>query len=92
MSVLNQIYQKNVRAIQFDPIDMNKVRRIWKNMVFIDCSSEGTGGNSTLIFFDWIYQYFSQVFLNKNKRGYISNVIPSFYVVARNNKIGTAEA
>lgn len=92
LSVINQIYQKNVRAIQFDPIDMNKVRRIWKNMVFIDCSSEGTGGNSTLIFFDWIYQYFSQVFLNKNKRGYVSNVIPSFYVVARSNDIGTAEA
>lgn len=90
LSVLNQIYQKNVRAIQFDPIDMNKVRRIWKNMVFIDCSSEGTGGNSTLIFFDWIYQYFSHVFLNKNKRGYVSNIIPTFYVVARSNNIGTA--
>lgn len=89
---MNSYYSKeSVKDIQFDPIDIDTIKKIWKNVVFIDCSSSGNAGNSTLIFFNWFYEYFSQVFLNRNKRGYVSNVIPDFYTIAKNANIGHAD-
>lgn len=88
---LNSSYQhKPINDLQFDPIDMSTVRKIWKNVVFVDCADGGSGGNSTMIFFNWFYEYFSQVFLNSLKKGYVSNIIPDFYTVSRNEKIGNA--
>lgn len=83
--------RKPIYDLQFDPIDMSTVRKIWKNVVFIDCSTGGGKGNSTLIFFNWFYDYFKEVFLNNNQRGYISNVIPDFYTISRNTGAGNAE-
>lgn len=90
--VMNTYYNKeSVKDMQFDPIDLDTLKKIWKNVVFIDCSTSGNGGNSTLIYFNWFYQYFSQVFLNRNKRGFVSNVIPDFYAISKNANIGQAD-
>lgn len=90
--VMNTYYNKeSVKDMQFDPLDLDTLKKIWKNVIFIDCSSSGNGGNSTLIYFNWFYQYFSQVFLNRNKRGFVSNVIPDFYAISKNANIGQAD-
>ena len=40
--------------------------KLWKNVIFITCSGDSTAGDSTLIFFSWFYDYFTNVFLNES--------------------------
>lgn len=91
---INGVYQKEILALQFNPIDMNTVRKIWKNVVFLDTS--GDGGNSILIFFSWFFDYFQNVFLKSDpnaaaKEGFrVSNVQPTFHLLSKNEKIAHA--
>jgi hypothetical protein len=90
-SVINGVYSsKALTNMSYRPMAVHTVNDKWKNVVFIDCSTNGNGGNSTLIFFNWFYEYYNQVFLNSNKKKYYLNIRPDFYTVAKNNKIGHA--
>lgn len=90
---INGVYQKEIMSMQFNPIDMNTVRKIWKNVIFLDCSDGGAGGNCTLIFFSWFFDYFQNVFLKSDptaiaKNGFrVSNVQPSFHMLSKNENI-----
>jgi hypothetical protein len=42
------------------------LNKLWKNVIFIACSNDSTSGDSTLIFFSWFYDYFTNVFLNES--------------------------
>lgn len=90
---INGYYQKEILAMQFDPVDVETARRIWKNVIFLDTSSGGGSANSTLIFFSWFFDFFQNVFLNENGQSQekrVSNVQPSFHMYSRN--IGLAHA
>lgn len=90
---INGVYQKEIMSMQFNPIDMNTVRKIWKNVIFLDCSDGGSGGNCTLIFFSWFFDYFQNVFLKSDptalaRNGFrVSNVQPSFHMLSKNENI-----
>ena len=93
---INGVYQKEIMTMQFNPIDMNTVRKLWKNVIFLDCSDGGSGGNCTLIFFSWFFDYFQNVFLKSDptaitKNGFrVSNVQPSFHMLSKNEHINHA--
>lgn len=55
-----------VHDMQYDPIRIKDLNKLWKNVIFIACSNGSTGGDSTLIFFSWFYDYFTNVFLNES--------------------------
>lgn len=55
-----------VQDMQYDPIRINELNKLWKNVIFIACSNGSTSGDSTLIFFSWFYDYFTNVFLNES--------------------------
>jgi hypothetical protein len=52
-------------------------------MVFLDCTGEAIGSNSTLIFFSWFFDFFQRVFLNSDNTGLVSNVMPDFFLLSR---------
>lgn len=94
---INGVYQKEILSMQFNPIDINSARKIWKNVIFLDSSNDGNSGNCTLIFFSWFYDYFQHVFLNcdtnQTSNDYrVSNVQPSFHVLSRLEQIKHASA
>ena len=89
---INGVYNnKSLYNMTYTPMQLHTVADKWKNVVFIDCSSDGSGGSSTLIFFSWFYDYYNQVFLNSKKKKYKTNVSPDFYTVSKNEKIGHAK-
>lgn len=55
-----------VHDMQYDPVRIKDLKKLWKNVIFIACSNENTAGDSTLIFFSWFYDYFINVFLNES--------------------------
>lgn len=88
---LNGTYSQEISSIQFNPIDMNLVRKIWKNVIFVDTNGEGGSlGTSTLIFFSWFIDYYLKVFLrtNADDRSFrVTNVQPSFHMMQVGDKI-----
>lgn len=90
-AAINGVYSnKALTEMVYTPMAVHTVNDKWKNVVFIDCSTNSNGGNSTLIFFNWFYEYYCQVFLNSNKKRYVLNVSPDFYTVSTRHKIGHA--
>lgn len=84
-------YHGQLKSMQFNPIDMNSVAKLWKNVIFLDCSGKATCLNSTLIFFSWFFDFFQHVFLNSQKRGLVSNVMPDFFMLSRTQGIKHAQ-
>lgn len=82
---------KSLTEMVYTPMALHTVNDKWKNVIFIDCSTTGNGGNSTLIFFNWFYEYYNQVFLNNSKKRYFLNVSPDFYTVSKRHEIGHAK-
>ncbi len=81
------VYHGQLKALTFHPIDINSVKKLWKNMVFLDCTGEAIGSNSTLIFFSWFFDFFQRVFLNSDNTGLVSNVMPDFFLLSRSQGI-----
>lgn len=81
------VYQGDLKSFQFDPIDMNSVAKLWKNVIFLDCNGGAICANSTLIFFSWFFDYFQEVFLNAVNKPICSNVMPDFFMLSRNEGI-----
>ena len=91
---INGYYQREILAMQFNPVDVETARKIWKNVIFLDTSSGGCVANSTLIFFSWFFDFFQNVFLNENghsSQKRVSNVQPSFHMYSRNIGLPHAE-
>lgn len=63
---INGILKEEIHDIQYDPVRIKDLKKLWKNVIFIACDSSNTGGDSTLIFFSWFYDYFTNVFLNES--------------------------
>ena len=106
VATLNGNIQDNLQSLTFKSIDKTSVDKRWKNAIFLDASSESSGCNCTLVFFDWFYRFFLKAFLNSSlvrtasstsyvsngdEKRYISNVIPDFYFFSLLNKVGFAE-
>ena len=85
-------YHGEIKSVQFNPVDMKSVGKLWKNVIFLDCSSTQTGSNCVLIFFSWFFDFFQKVFLNHEKRGLVSNVMPDFFMLGRSEGIKHAES
>lgn len=85
------VYQGDLKSFQFNPIDMNSVSKLWKNVIFLDCSDGAICANSTLIFFSWFFDYFQEVFLNAVYKPLCSNVMPDFFMLSRNEGIKHAK-
>lgn len=77
------VYQGDIKSFKFNPIDLKTVSKLWKNVVFLDCSDKATCSNSTLIFFSWFFDFFQRVFLNHDERGLVPNVMPDFFMLSR---------
>jgi hypothetical protein len=77
------VYQGDLKSFQFNPIDMNNVSKMWKNVVFLDAANGATCTNSTLIFFSWFFDYFQEVFLNAVNKPLASNIMPDFFMFSR---------
>lgn len=90
LSILG-VYQGDLKSFQFNPIDLNSVSKLWKNVIFLDGSDGAVCTNSTLIFFSWFFDYFQQVFLNSNEKPLTSNVMPDFFMFGRNQGINHAK-
>lgn len=92
MIPMNGKHIDNLQSLSFHSIHKNEIDKRWKNVIFL--STNGSGVESTLIFFDWFYKFFSKVFLNSFGDGvnsrYISNVIPDFYHYSLTNGVGQA--
>lgn len=95
MMTLNGSMKDNLQSLSFRAIDKTAVDKRWKNVVFLDASSESSGCKCTLVFFDWFYKFFLRMFLNSSviggRNNYISNVIPDFYAFGGMNNIGYAD-
>lgn len=90
--VLNGRYNNEITRVQFIPVGIDTVNKLWKNMIFLDQSASGTSGNCTLIYFSWFFDFFQHIFLNTERKTdekniNILNVYPSFHLKARNEKI-----
>lgn len=71
--------------------------KLWKNVIFLACAVDNTGGDSTLIYFSWFYDFFTNVFLNESiqkhsSRKLQSNVTPSFHALMAAHDIGHRDA
>lgn len=77
------VYHGELKSFQFHPIDINSVKKLWKNVVFLECSNKMIGANSVLIFFSWFFDFFQHVFLNTEESGLLSNVMPDFFMFSR---------
>jgi hypothetical protein len=98
---LNGFYQNEISSLQYIPISLPSLKKFKKNMMFIDCNvGGGAGGSSVLVFYSWLYDYFHKVFLKSdnmksqnNIREYrIPNLVPSFHLMQRKNKIPHAKS
>lgn len=65
VSINGEVYT-DLYNVQYDPVRINELKKLWKNVVFIACNGTDTAGDSTLIFFSWFYDYFTNVFLNES--------------------------
>lgn len=86
------VYHGELKSFQFNPIDINSVKKLWKNVVFLDCTGTAIGANSVLIFFSWFFDFFQHVFLNTEESGLLSNVMPDFFMFSRVQGIPHAKA
>lgn len=66
ISTLNGNFNDNIQSLVFRSIDKKYVDKRWKNAIFLDASSESSGCNCTLVFFDWFYKFYLKAFLNSN--------------------------
>lgn len=91
---LNGYYQNEIVSMQFTPISVPLLKKLKKNIMFVDGNVGGGAGFScALVFYSWIYDYYQNVFLNhdfsKNKqtikgREYrLVNLSPSFHLMQR---------
>lgn len=90
ISTLNGKINDTLQSLTFSSLNKGAIDKRWKNVIFLQ--SNGSGTNSTLIFFDWFYKYFLKVFLNSSQLGgtnnYVSNVIPDYYLFSLKYGIG----
>ena len=63
---INGVTKGEVHDIQYDPVRIKDLNKLWKNVIIITNSNDSTSGDSTLIFFSWFYDYFTNVFLNES--------------------------
>lgn len=89
-TALMGVYQKEIKSLSFIPVDVNSVRKLWKNVIFLDCTTNSNSAHNTLIFFSWFFDFFQTVFLNSTKRGLISNVMPDFFLLSKTQGIAHA--
>jgi hypothetical protein len=73
------------------------LKKLWKNVIFLACSNGSTSGDSTLIFFSWFYDYFTNVFLNESidenvRRKKFACACPAFHKMMINEKVSHGEA
>lgn len=66
INTLNGQFEDNIQSLVFKSIDKKSVDKRWKNAIFLDASSESSGCNCTLVFFDWFYKFYLKAFLNSN--------------------------
>lgn len=85
------VYHGELKSFQFHPIDINSVKKLWKNVVFLECGDGKMGANSVLIFFSWFFDFFQHVFLNTEDSGLLSNVMPDFFMFSRVQGINHAK-
>ena len=91
LSINGEVYT-NLYNIQYDPVRINELKKLWKNVIFIACNGTDAAGDSTLIFFSWFYDYFTNVFLNekigeKDIRNRFACACPSFHKMMINEGI-----
>lgn len=94
---LNGFYQNEIVALQYIPISIPTLKKLKKNMFFIDCNvGGGAGGSCSVVFYSWLFDYYQNVFLNsdlvkakqKSIREYrIPNLVPSFHLMQRQQRI-----
>ena len=83
-----------IERFTFQPLRMDLMRKIWKNVVFLSATTDSAGVDCGLVFFDWFYKYYSKVFLNSQISNTVersSNVIPSFYLYSLDYNVGRAK-
>lgn len=84
MNGKNPLPIRNVQALSSNTEITN---RRWKNLAFLSANPNGT--SNRLVFFNWIYEFFNQVFL-RGKLGQqgvkFSNVAPNFYLASQTNE------
>lgn len=74
-----------LKGLDVLPANAQSVSNRWKNMIFMAC--EGGQASSRLIFFNWMYEYFNQIFVGgrlNTGRDKFSNIIPPFYFLEKN--------
>ena len=90
ISTINGKINDTLQSLTFSSLNKGAIDKRWKNVIFLQ--SNGSGTNSTLIFFDWFYKYFLKVFLNSSQLGgttnYVSNIIPDYYLFSLKYGIG----
>ena len=83
---LNGEYRGNVYEMTYNPVKLRNMSKLWKNVIFVGVAGDSTSGTSTLIFFSWFYDFFTNVFLNESVySGAIKkmspNVTPAFHAM-----------
>ena len=94
---LNGFYQHEITALQYIPISIPAMKKLKKNMIFVDCNvGGGAGGACSIVFYSWLFDYYQNVFLNCNlvkskqnniKDYRIPNLVPAFHLMQRNESI-----
>jgi len=84
MLSLNGTYRGNVYEMTYNPVTLNDMSKLWKNVIFLNCSKGSTSASSVLIFFSWFYDFFTNVFLNESvyngvPKKLTPNVTPAFH-------------
>ena len=93
----NGVVKEELQDIQYDPIRIKDLNKLWKNVIFIACAGDSTSGDSTLIFFEWFYDYFTSVFLNESiepgqSKNKIATACPAFHKMMLSEQIAHGSA
>lgn len=71
---MNGRHQTEISNFTSQNINMEHIKKKWKNIIFV---STGADNNSScLVYFNWIYNYFRDVFMGGK---FALNVMPDFY-------------
>lgn len=100
---LNGYYQNEMTSLQYIPISVPLLKKLKKNILFIDGNQGGgAGGTCALMFYSWIYDYYQNVFLKhdfkdnsqkiKGREYRIANLVPSFHLMQRVHGISHASS
>lgn len=98
---LNGTYNYEIAGIQYIPISTPLLKKLKKNILFLDGNQGGGAGcSAALVFYSWIFDYYQNVFLktdltksNKDISEYrIPNFAPSFLITSRQYGINHAKS